>query len=142
MKILSPRPDPLPAAEAPARTRRMFVRDLVLDCLIGVHRYERDGRQRVRINLSLDVLETGPAERDRLADVVNYDTLVARIRDLARAGHVNLVETFAERIAAICLEDRRVRRAAVRIEKLDVFDDIESVGVEIERENPSGRPPV
>ena len=89
----------------------------------------------MRINLSLDVLETGPADRDRLADVVNYDTLVVRIRELAGAGHVNLVETFAERIAEICLDDRRVRRAAVRIEKLDVFDDAESAGVEIEREN-------
>lgn len=137
MKILTARSAAVPASadEAPIRTRRMFVRDLVLDCLIGIHRYERDGRQRVRINLSLDVLETGPADRDRLADVVNYDTLVVRIRELAGAGHVNLVETFAERIAEICLDDRRVRRAAVRIEKLDVFDDAESVGVEIEREN-------
>lgn len=124
-----------PAAGATTGTRRMFVRDLVLDCLIGVHRYERDGRQRVRINLSLDVLETGEAERDRLADVVNYDTLVVRIRALARNGHVNLVETFAERVASICLEDLRVRRATVRVEKLDVFDDTESVGVEIERVN-------
>ena len=123
------------AAGAATGTRRMFVRDLVLDCLIGVHRYERDGRQRVRINLSLDVLETGHADRDRLADVVNYDTLVVRIRALAQNGHVNLVETFAERVASICLEDDRVRRATVRVEKLDVFDDTESVGVEIEREN-------
>ena len=123
------------AAGATAGTRRMFVRDLVLDCLIGVHRYERDGRQRVRINLSLDVLETGEADRDRLADVVNYDTLVVRIRALAQNGHVNLVETFAERVASICLEDLRVRRATVRVEKLDVFDDTESVGIEIEREN-------
>ena len=123
------------AAGATRGTRRMFVRDLVLDCLIGVHRYERDGRQRVRINLSLDVLETGHADRDRLADVVNYDTLVVRIRALAQNGHVNLVETFAERVASICLEDLRVRRATVRVEKLDVFDDTESVGVEIEREN-------
>ena len=122
-------------AEAPLPTRRMFVRDLVLDCLIGVNRYERDGRQRVRINLSLDVLETAPADRDRLSDVVNYDTLVVRIRKLAEAGHVNLVETFAERVAAICLDDRRVRRAAVRVEKLDVYDDTGSVGVEIERDN-------
>lgn len=132
MKILH---DPDRAAAPAAPTRRMFVRDLVLDCLIGVHRYERDGRQRVRINLSLDVLETGPAERDRLADVVNYDILVQRIRALAEAGHVNLVETFAERIAAICLHDGRVRRATVRVEKLDVFDDTGGVGVEIEREN-------
>ena len=107
----------------------------MLNCLIGVHRYERNGRQRVRVNLTLDVLDTGPAHRDRLSDVVNYDTLVVRIRALAEAGHVNLVETFAERVAAICLEDRRVRRAVIRIEKLDVFDDTGSVGVEIVRDN-------
>ncbi len=136
---MSTRPTPSLAgsspAGAPVPSRRLLVRDLMLNCLIGVHRYERNGRQRVRVNLTLDVLDTGPAHRDRLSDVVNYDTLVVRIRALAEAGHVNLVETFAERVAAICLEDRRVRRAVIRIEKLDVFDDTGSVGVEIVRDN-------
>ena len=46
---------------------------------------------------------------------------------------MNLVETLADRIAEMCLEDQRVRTARVRIEKLDVFADAESAGVEIER---------
>lgn len=120
---------------APQTVRHMFVRDLVVNCLIGVYRHERDGKQRVRINLDLDVLESGPRGSDRLSDVVSYEGLVLGIRALADAGHVNLVETMAERIADLCLEDPRIKRARVRVEKLDVFADTDSVGVEIERRN-------
>jgi dihydroneopterin aldolase len=114
---------------------RIFVRDLELQSLIGVHRHERDGRQRVRINLELDVEGEPAALGDRLAGALNYETIVARVRRIVGAGHVNLVETLAEQIAQACLEDRRVRRTLVRVEKLDVFADAASVGIEIERRN-------
>jgi dihydroneopterin aldolase len=114
---------------------RIFVRDLELPCLIGVHLHERDGRQRVRINLELDVAGEPAALGDRLANAVNYETIVGRVRRIVGAGHVNLVETLAEQIAQMCLEDRRVQRASVRVEKLDVFADAASVGVEVERFN-------
>ena len=51
-----------------------------------------------------------------------------------RGGHLNLVETLAEKIAAHCLADKRVKVARVRIEKLKVIAEAQSVGVEIERE--------
>ena len=126
---------PLPVREPGLRTRRIFVRDLVVPCLIGVHRHEKDGRQRVRINLDLDVAEDEAAHGDRLANVVCYEEIVSAIRRITDAGHINLVETLAERIAEYCLRDPRVRMARVRIEKLDVFADAGSVGVEIERAN-------
>jgi dihydroneopterin aldolase len=119
---------------ATGRAAHLFVRDLVLPCLIGVHRHERDAKQRVRINLDLTVAEPDGRD-DRLASVVNYETIVGRIRDAIASGHVNLVETLAERIAALCLDDSRVRSARVRVEKLDVFPDAASVGIEIERHN-------
>ncbi len=119
--------------QAAGATRRMLVRDLVLQCRIGVYRHERNGKQRVRINLDLEVAGPEAPPRDRLADVVDYETLVHGLRNLADSRHVNLVETLAERIAGICLADPRVRCARVRVEKLDVFSDLDSVGVEIER---------
>jgi len=126
---------PLPQPEPAPLMRRIFVRDLELAALIGVHRHEQDGRQRVRINLDLDVLEgDGPAQ-DRLSDVVCYAEIVAGVRAIVAAGHINLVETLAERIAQRCLSDARVRSVRVRVEKLDVFADASSVGVEIERFN-------
>lgn len=126
---------PLPQPDALPLTRRIFVRDLELAALIGVHRHEQDGRQRVRINLDLDVLEGDHPAQDRLSDVVCYADIVAGVRALIAAGHINLVETLAERIATQCLSDRRVLSAKVRVEKLDVFADAASVGVEIERFN-------
>lgn len=124
---------PFPQPEAAAGLRRVFIRDLVLPALIGIHRHEKDGRQRVRVNLDMDVVEPEMPIQDRLAEVVCYEDVVAAVRGIVAAGHINLVETLAERIAAFCLSDRRVKAVRVRIEKLDVFADAASVGVEIER---------
>ena len=123
---------PLKIADAAAGLRHVFVRDLVLACSIGVHAHEKKGPQRVRINLDLGVLE-GPAHNDRLENVVCYEDIITRVRAVAADGHVNLAETLAERIAAICLQNPVCRSARVRVEKLDVFEDASCVGIEIER---------
>lgn len=132
-------------ALAPAM-RHMFVRDLVLEAHIGVHAHEHGRTQRVRINLDLAVREDAPETasrqmsrpavgRDDLARVVDYERIVVEARAAVAAGHVQLVETLAERLAELCLADRRVSHVRVRVEKLDVFADTASVGVEIERRN-------
>jgi dihydroneopterin aldolase len=123
---------PFRIADAGAAIRHVFVRDLVLDCNIGVHAHEKLGPQRIRVNLDLAVREDRPIG-DNLGNVVCYEAIVSGIRALVASGHVNLVETLAERIAAMCLDDPRVRTARIRVEKLDVFADATSVGVEIER---------
>ena len=136
------RPVPLDSATVPATPayapaaagiRKVHISDLVLDCLIGVHRHEQDGTQRVRVNLELQVPETSQPLDDRLANVLCYEEVIWRLRKLAASGHVNLVETLAERIAALCLEEELVAAVRVRVDKLDVFSDAASVGVEIER---------
>ncbi len=126
---------PLHQQRTQPSVRRVFVKDLVLEALIGIHRHEKDGRQRVRINLDMEVVEGEQPVQDRLADVVCYEDVVTGIRGIVAAGHINLVETLAELVADRCLKDRRVRKVQVRVEKLDVFADASSVGVEIERFN-------
>ena len=113
--------------------RSVFIRDLVLTALVGVHRHEKNGQQRVRINLDMDVPEPGEPIQDKLVEVVCYEEIVLGIRAIVNAGHINLLETLAERIASKILSDDRISVVRVRIEKLDVFADAASVGVEIER---------
>ena len=120
-------------ADAGKEVRHVFIRDLILTCLLGVHKHERKKPQRIRINLDLAVTEQFVISTDRLADVVCYEDVADRIRSIVNNGHVNLVETLAEKIASKCLEDRRIKATRVRIEKLDVFKDAASAGVEIER---------
>ena len=113
--------------------RRVFVRDLIVNAMIGVHGHERNDHQRVRINVDLAVPEADQTVQDRLSDVVCYEEITTAIRDIVAAGHINLVETLAEKIAARCLADSRVHSVRIRVEKLDVFEDASSVGIEIER---------
>lgn len=127
-------------ASAARALRHVFVRDLVLMASIGVHPAERTTPQRIRINLDLAVeddalrpLSRASVGREDLARVVDYEKLVNQARNIVAAGHVLLVETLAERIAEAMLADPRVESARVRVEKLDVFADATSAGVEIER---------
>ncbi len=129
-------------ADATRATRRMFVRDLVLEARIGVYAHEQGRTQRIRVNLDMAVEDDGAANvsrpavgADELGRVVDYDTVMTAMRDVVAAGHVQLVETLAERVAEMCLKDARVRVVRVMVEKLDVFADAASVGVEIERRN-------
>ncbi len=113
--------------------RHVFVRDLVIPALIGVHKHEKDGQQNIRINLDMEIPEAENSIKDRLSDVVCYEEIVDGIREIVNAGHINLVETLAEKIAARILVDQRIERVRVKIEKLDIFADASSVGIEIER---------
>ncbi|MFT3811286.1 MAG: dihydroneopterin aldolase [Micropepsaceae bacterium] len=128
-----PAAQPLHIASAAAAIRHVFVRDLLLDAHIGVHRHEEDLAQPIRVNIDLTVAESGAPIEDRLENVVDYEHVVNGIRAIVAEGHLRLVETLAERVAAFALEDARVHAVRVRIEKLKIIPDAASVGVEIER---------
>ena len=120
-------------ADAEALIQHVFIRDLTLTALIGVYSYEKENPQPIRINLDLAVKENTTANEDRLAEVVSYEDIANGVRNLVASGHVNLVETLAQRIADMCFDHHRVQAVRVLIEKLAVFEDAASAGVEIER---------
>ncbi|ANA12651.1 MULTISPECIES: dihydroneopterin aldolase [Acetobacter] len=115
--------------------RRLFIRNMILDANIGVFPHEQGVSQRIRVSVSFGVDDRTDLEigADDLSRTVSYEQVVVLVRQIVAEGHVRLVETLAERIAAGVLADNRVKVVRVRIEKLDVFEEIEAVGVEIER---------
>ena len=111
---LAPGPLPFQAPEPHRETLTVFVRGLEVQAGIGVHDHEQDRLQTLVIDVSL---ELGAGDVDGLSDTVNYETVAEAARAIVAAGHVGLVETFADRLALACLEDPRVRAARVRVEK-------------------------
>jgi len=109
----------------------VLIRNLEILSRIGVHGHEHGKPQPVRINVALTVNIT-PMD-DRLENAVDYEAVTEKIRAIASARHINLAETLAERIAAACLEDDRVVRARIRVEKLHALPGAEAAGVEVER---------
>lgn len=122
--------------EAASGLYRIYIRDLVAPASIGVYDHERHRRQPVRINVDLRVRESAAPLGDDIANVFSYDKIIRGIRDIIDEGHINLVETLAERIAELCLSDRRVVNARVSVDKLEVEPDAAAVGIEIERSRP------
>ncbi len=114
---------------------RLFVRDLVVPSSIGIHRHERDAPQRVRVTVEIDIAPLFSTESDSIGAVLSYDNVVAAVKKIISLGHINLVETLADRIATNCLEDARVVKVKVIVEKLDVLGGEATVGAEIVRVN-------
>ena len=121
----------------PTAAYTVTVRGLVLMCSIGIRRREREQKQRVRISVDLVAASLNAFPGDDRRRVVNYEKVVAAIREIARSGHIDLCEGFAERVCAACFADPRVERVRVWVEKLDVFPDAEGVGAILERVRPS-----
>ena len=120
-------------ADAARSLRHVFIRNLELLAKIGIYGHEKIKLQPIRINVDLAVDEGGGGH-DRLEEVVDYAEIDGKIRAIVNAGHINLAETLAERIAQACLADASVKTARIRVEKLHALPGAESGGVEIERE--------
>jgi dihydroneopterin aldolase len=112
-------------------TDRLFVHDLILPVFIGAYDFERGKAQRVRFSIDVDIRRSTHHAED-MRDVFSYDIVVDTIRLILSRGHIDLVETLAERIADALLAYPRVFRVIARVEKLDVIEG--RVGVEIMRE--------
>jgi dihydroneopterin aldolase len=108
---------------------RVFVTGVKVQAEIGVYRHEIGRVQPLIVDIEVDVPTDGS---DRLAQTVNYETLLQAALAVAAEGHMALVETFAHRLAERCLADSRVSRARVRVEKpLALAPDAVGAGVEI-----------
>lgn len=126
---------PLKIADVEHGIRHVFVRDFVTEASIGAYDHETGRRQKIRINVDMSVNEAGDGHGDRLENVVCYDQVIRGIETILGAGHIKLVETLADRIADLVLQDRRITAVRVRVEKLDAVKNTASVGVEIERKS-------
>jgi dihydroneopterin aldolase len=110
----------------------VFLRDYVVPVEIGAYAHERGHTQRVRFNVEAEVLRATNA--DDMRSIFSYDVIMDAIKMILATGHIELVETIAERLAESVLLHERVRAVSVQIEKLDVAPG--AVGVKIKRERP------
>ena len=115
---------------------RICIEGLTVDGLIGVYPHELDRPQRLVVDLCAETDTRSAAHSERLVDTLDYDRLAECARTIIAARHHNLIETVAERIAALILHQHhgRVRSVTVRVCKPGAVADARTVAVEITRE--------
>lgn len=121
--------EPSAALSGKVVVSKIFVHGVRLEAEVGVYPHERGRTQPLIVDVELDVAWAGA---DRLADTVNYETIVAAARAVVAEGHIELVEIFAEHLAGRCMTDLRVTRARIRVEKPEALaPHAAGAGVEI-----------
>jgi dihydroneopterin aldolase/D-erythro-7,8-dihydroneopterin triphosphate epimerase len=112
---------------------QIHIKDLLLRTIIGINDEERRNRQDVIINITLETDMNAAGQSDDIKHAVNYRTLTKRIIQLVESSQFYLVEKLATEIARLCLDDPRVVRAIVAVEKPGALRFTRSVGVTINR---------
>jgi len=111
----------------------VFIRELEIDTVIGIYDWERKIRQKVSIDLDMGFDIRKAADSDNIEHALNYKAVAKRLIAFVGESEFQLVETLAERICAIVLEEFAVRWVRLTLHKPGAVSGSRSVGVMIER---------
>ena len=117
----------------------IFLHDLRVETVIGIWDWERKIRQTVAIDLDMSADIAKAADSDSVDDTLNYKLVSKRLQQFVGESSFQLVETLAEKIAALILDEFEVKWVRVRVNKPGAVRGARDVGVVIERgTNPNG----
>lgn len=111
----------------------VYLNDLRVETVIGIYDWERQIRQTVVIDLEMRADVAAAAKTDRIDDALNYKAVAKRIIDFVSSSEFHLVETLAERVAALIIEEFQVPWLRLRLNKPGAVRGARDVGVLIER---------
>ncbi len=112
---------------------KVFIQGLEVETLIGAYDWERGIRQCLQLDLTLGWDIRPAAQTDDLAKALDYASVAQRIDAFAAAARFELVETFAERLAATLMDEFCIPWLRLRVTKPGVNPRARALGVEIER---------
>jgi FolB domain-containing protein len=112
---------------------RIHIRDLALRCIVGIYQEERREKQDITVNITLHADLAAACRSDRIEDTVDYKAIKKRVVKMVESSQCFLIETLAQAVSDICLEDRAVRRVDVRVDKPGALRFARTVEVEISR---------
>ncbi len=114
--------------------RKVLIKNLVLSIYVGLHKFEKKKKQRVRFNLEITSNKNIKPNNKNLQSIVNYEDVVNKIIHITNKKHHELLEDLAENIFEIIFSYKIVKKIKLKLEKLDIIKKTESVGIEITKE--------
>ena len=113
--------------------RKVIIKNLVLNIFIGIHNFEKKKKQRVRFNIEVITNPNLKPNNKDLTTILNYEDLINKIKFLVKKQHHELIEDLAENIFKIIFQNKLVKKTSIKIEKLDIIKNSESVGIEFSK---------
>lgn len=109
------------------------IKNLQLKTILGVYDWEKTFNREIVINVEIETDFVNALRSDNLSDALDYDVITSKIKNLIATKKFRLIETLTQEVMDVILEDGRVKKCKLEIDKVGVVDGVESFSVTIEQ---------
>jgi dihydroneopterin aldolase len=111
--------------------RKVIITDLVFNTSIGIHDFEKEKEQQIKFNIEIDINPSLKAVENDLSSIINYESVINKIKLITKKKHYNLLEALAEDVFSDLFLSKNIIKVKLRIEKPEIIKNASSVGIEI-----------
>ena len=111
--------------------RTVFIKDFIIEEIIGIHKHEKIEKQKIKFNIILDIDQSTIPDEKNIKSIIDYEKVTNKLEKLAKSKKYNFLESLAEDSFKEIFMDKRINSATVKIEKPEAIKNAESVGVEV-----------
>jgi len=111
--------------------RTVFIKDFIIEEIIGIHEHEKIKKQKIKFNIVLDVNQSSVPDEKNIKSIVDYEKITNKLEKLTKNKKYNFLESLAEDSFKEIFEDKRINTVTIKIEKPEAIKNAGSVGVEI-----------
>ena len=111
--------------------RTVFIKDFVIEEIIGIHEHEKIKKQKIKFNIVLDISQNSIPDEKDIKSIVDYEKITKKIESLTKSKKYNFLESLAEDSFKEIFEDKRINSVTIKIEKPEAIKNAKSVGVEV-----------
>jgi dihydroneopterin aldolase len=109
------------------------IKNLKLQTVIGVHSWEAEINREIIINVEIESDLPKAVKTDEIIDTIDYDLLVCKIKNLIATKRFKLVEKMAQEILQEVMQDQRIKRCKLEIDKVKPIENLQSFSVTVEK---------
>ena len=120
-----------PAKSKSSIKRTVFIKDFIIEEIIGIHEHEKIKKQKIKFNIALDVNQSTTPNEKNIKSIVDYEKIANKLENLAKNKKYNFLESLVEDSFKEIFEDKRINSVTIKIEKPEAIKNAKSVGVEV-----------
>ena len=113
--------------------RKVVIKNLIISMFIGIHDFEKRKKQRVKFNITITTDSKIEPNKKELSTILDYEQVIKNLTLLVGKKHYDLLEELSESIFEIIFKNKIVKKVNLKLEKLDIIKNAESVGIEVSK---------
>ena len=120
-----------PSKDKSSVKRTVFIKDFIIEEIIGFHNHEKIKKQKIKFNIIIDVNQSSLPDEKDIKSIVDYEKITNKLENLTKSKKYNFLESLAEDSFKEIFQDKRINSVTIKIEKPEAIKNAGSVGVEV-----------